>query len=104
MAMIYINIVVLHNGIKVMINIISSLKGLIANSGTIITLLTNGDTFSPIVCLMLLHQSVVDAAACLFVILLQLKPFYCIPCIEGLDTVICLALSLQFLYLLTVFI
>ena len=60
--------------------------------------------FSPIIKMMLTHQSTVDAVACLFAILLLVQPLNWIPGVYILDTLICHLWNGQFIYWYSVFI
>ena len=60
--------------------------------------------FSPIIRMMLTHQSSVDAVACLFAILLLVQPLNWIPGVYILDTLICHLWNGQFIYWYSIFI
>ena len=60
--------------------------------------------FSPIMRLMLTHQSSADAAACLFAIILLVQPLNWIPGVYVLDTIICHLWNGQFIYWYSIFI
>ena len=53
---------------------------------------------------MLTHQSSVDAAACLFAILLLVQPLNWTPGVHILDTIVCHLWNGQFIYWYSVFI
>ena len=54
--------------------------------------------FSPIIRLLLSHQSLVDGAACLFAMILLLQPPNWIPGLSILDELVCHAWDGQFIY------
>ena len=60
--------------------------------------------FSPLIRLMLTHQSFVDGAACLFATILLLQPLNWVPGIKYLDHFICHIWDGQIIYWATVFV
>ena len=58
--------------------------------------------FSPVIRLLLTHQSSVDAVACLFAILLLVQPLNWIPGVKILDTLICHLWDGQCIYWFTI--
>ena len=53
--------------------------GIVANVGTIITLIFNGKEFSPAICFLLKHQSFIDALVCLFTAILMVAEPLWVP-------------------------
>ena len=58
--------------------------------------------FSPVIRLLLTHQSSVDAVACLFAIILLVQPLNWIPGVYILDTLICHLWDGQCIYWFTI--
>ncbi|KAI0215750.1 hypothetical protein LSAT2_032187 [Lamellibrachia satsuma] len=63
--------------------------GIIANKVTFITLMKNGDMFSPAICLLLKHQSLVDLSACILAPITLLQPPMWKTHNQCIDAIIC---------------
>ena len=55
-------------------HLVVSLVGVVANKITFITLMKNGDMFSPAICLLLKHQSLVDLSVCILAPIFLMQP------------------------------
>ena len=78
--------------------------GTLANITTVITLSKHGESFPPIIRMLLKHQGVVDGLACSFAALLLVGKPNGVLGIYGLDTFICMLWHGQFIYWCAVFI